>query len=92
LNIYNIKSSDPSFSTQQNTYNVCVVAGIPEGMYSRFLEKQFTLFSGREKKRRKRQNDRAYSWLDTGVAIKSGRIKLVLCAQINLFYKFNLVL
>jgi glycine cleavage system regulatory protein len=46
LNISNIKSSDPSFSTQQNTYNVCVVAGIPEGMYSRFLEKQFTLFSG----------------------------------------------
>ena len=44
------------------------------------------------KKRRKRQNDRAHSWHDTGASIKSGRFELVLCAQINLFYKFNLQL
>jgi hypothetical protein len=45
-----------------------------------------------KKKRRKRQNDRAHSWLDTESSIKSGRIMLVLCAQINLFYKCNLQL
>ena len=48
--------------------------------------------NSKNKQRRKRQNDRAYSWLDTGASIKSGRIKLVVCAQINLFYKFNLEL
>ena len=36
LNISNIKSSDPSFSTQQNTYNFCVVACIPDGISSIF--------------------------------------------------------
>ena len=47
--------------------------------------------SKREKKE-KETNNRSHSWLDTGASIKSGRIKLVLYAQINLFYKFNLEL
>ena len=42
------------------------------------------LFQNSKNKRRKRENDRAYSWLDTRDCIKS--------AQINLFYKFNLEL
>jgi hypothetical protein len=74
LNISNIKSSDPSFSTQQNTYNFCVVKNTSGVTVSKFF-----------KQMRKRQNDRAHSWLDTGASIKSGRIKLVLCEIIAIY-------
>ena len=50
------------------------------------------LFQNSKNKRRKRENDRAYSWLDTRDCIKSCGTKLILCAQINIFYKFNLEL
>jgi hypothetical protein len=38
LNISNIKSSDPSFSTQENTYNLYAVAGIPGGIEKRYTQ------------------------------------------------------
>jgi hypothetical protein len=50
LNISNIKSSDPSFSTQQNTYKLGAVAGIPGGISTRFLLLQFTLLNGESDK------------------------------------------
>ena len=32
-------------SSEQNTYNFCVVSGIPDGISSRFLDLQFIMMS-----------------------------------------------